>query len=162
MKTESKLRVQIRWLIRRDMDRVLDIEGESFAVPWGEEDFLDHLRKKNCIGMVAERDKRIVGYMVYEMHHGELRLLNMAVDPDFRRLGVAAQMVQKIKGKLSQQRRKSITIMLGDDNLSGQLFFQSQDFWCDATMPGYFNGQDGYHMFFQLPSELTGEQPEWE
>lgn len=31
---------QIRWLIRRDMNEVLEIEKDCFAIPWSEEDFL--------------------------------------------------------------------------------------------------------------------------
>ena len=47
--------VQIRWMIRRDMPEVLDIERLSFEFAWTEEDFLCCLRQRNCIGMVAER-----------------------------------------------------------------------------------------------------------
>lgn len=45
---------QIRWMIRRDMAEVLNIEHDSFEFPWTEEDFLGCLRQRNCIGMIAE------------------------------------------------------------------------------------------------------------
>ncbi len=58
----------VRWMIRRDMSDVLAIESESFEFPWSEEEFVRCLRQRNCIGMVAELDDRIVGYMIYELH----------------------------------------------------------------------------------------------
>ena len=41
-----------RWLVRRDMDQVLEIERLSFPHPWSEEEFLAALRQGNCIGRV--------------------------------------------------------------------------------------------------------------
>ncbi len=49
----KSVKVQIRWMIRRDMAEVLRIERESFEYHWTEEDFLCCLRQRNCIGMVA-------------------------------------------------------------------------------------------------------------
>jgi len=49
--------VHIRWMIRRDMPEVLEIEDRSFEFSWSEEDFIRCLRQRNCIGMVAEHDE---------------------------------------------------------------------------------------------------------
>ena len=57
--------VHIRWMIRRDMPAVLEIEGASFEFPWSEEEFIRCLRQRNCIGMVACRNDEVVGFMIY-------------------------------------------------------------------------------------------------
>ncbi len=44
----------IRWLIRRDMDEVLEIERRSYQFPWDESEFLTCLREPNTIGAVYE------------------------------------------------------------------------------------------------------------
>ena len=62
------VRVHIRWMIRRDMPEVLDIENRSFEFPWSEEEFIRCLRQRNCIGMVAEHEQHVVGFMIYELH----------------------------------------------------------------------------------------------
>ena len=64
----SHVDAQIRWMIRRDMPEVLDIEQQSFEFAWTEEDFLCCLRQRNCIGMVAERQERQVEH-VELVHH---------------------------------------------------------------------------------------------
>ncbi len=71
----NKLRVHIRWMIRRDMPEVLDIERQSFEFPWSEDDFVRCLRQRNCIGMVAEHGDRVVGFMIYELHKTRLHIL---------------------------------------------------------------------------------------
>ena len=53
---KEKVRVHIRWMIRRDMADVLAIENASFEFPWLEDDFIRCLRQRNCIGMVAESE----------------------------------------------------------------------------------------------------------
>ena len=57
LKPKQQLSVHIRWMIRRDMSDVLEIENNSFEFPWFEEDFIRCLRQRNCIGMVAEYDE---------------------------------------------------------------------------------------------------------
>ena len=121
--TQKQLDTQIRWLIRRDMPEVLKIEQESFDTPWTEEDFLCCLRQRNCIGMVAELDRQVVGFMVYELHKARLHILNFAVSLEFRRLGIGTQMVLRLIDKLSQQRRHEILLEVRERNLNAQLFF---------------------------------------
>jgi len=146
------LKVQIRWLIRRDMPEVLEIERASFEQPWTEEDFLGHLRQRNCIGMVAEHNQRIVGFMIYELHKARLQLLNFATSVDFRRLGVGLQMVAKLVDKLSQQRRQEILLEVRESNLQAQLFFKAQDFRAVRVLRTHYDDttEDAYVMRYRL------------
>ena len=48
------VKVQIRWMIRRDMAEVLRIERESFEYHWTEEDFLCCQRRKEITLEVRE------------------------------------------------------------------------------------------------------------
>src|SRR5688500_11228918 len=93
---QTQLPVHIRWMIRRDMTDVLAIESGSFEFPWSEEDFVRCLRQRNCIGMVAEHNERVVGFMIYELHKNRLHILNFAVNEQLRRRGVGSQMVKKL------------------------------------------------------------------
>jgi ribosomal-protein-alanine N-acetyltransferase len=143
---KQQLRVHIRWMIRRDMTEVLDTESESFEFPWSEEDFVRCLRQRNCIGMVAEHDDRVAGFMIYELHKSRLHVLNFAVAREFRRRGVGQQMLSKLVGKLSNQRRTRILLEVRETNLAAQLFFRNigfravsvlRDFYDDSTEDAY-------------------------
>jgi len=120
--------VKIRWSIKRDLESILKIETESFDYPWQEEDFIRVLRQRNCIGMTAESGKQIVGYMVYELHRSRIELLNIAVDGLWRRKQVGTQMIDRLRGKLSKDRRTHIATKVRESNLQGLAFFKSHDF----------------------------------
>ncbi len=140
--------VHIRWMIRRDMAEVLDIENRSFEFPWTEEDFIRCLRQRNCIGMVAEYEERVVGFMIYELHKNRLHILNFAVHPDFRRRGVGSQMTAKLAGKLSQQRRNRIQLEVRETNLAAQLFFREAGFRAISVLRDFYEDtvEDAYLM----------------
>lgn len=148
-------RTQIRWLIRRDMDEVLQIERSSFQFAWTEEEFLCCLRQRNCIGTVAELDHRIVGFMIYELHKSMLRILNFAVGTEFRRCGIGCQMVQRLVDKLSQQRRREIVLEVRETNLPAQLFFASSGFRAVTVLRNHYDDtcEDAYYMRYCLNQE---------
>lgn len=137
----SKLSVFVRWMIRRDMSEVLRIEAESFEYPWCEDDFIRALRNRNCIGMVAEHDDRILGFMLYELHRNRLHLLNLAVHPDYRHRDVGTQMVAKLVNKLSEQRRTRIVLEVRETNLDAQLFFHALGFRAVEVLRDFYEEQ---------------------
>lgn len=149
---EHGLKVQIRWLIRRDMNEVLEIERDSFEFPWTEEDFLCCLRQRNCIGMVAEHNNQIVGFMIYELHKSKLQILSFAVASEARRSDVGAQMATKLIDKLSQQRRKEILLEVRETNLAAQLFFKKQGFRACSVLRAHYDDttEDAYVMRYRL------------
>ncbi|MSR55904.1 MAG: ribosomal-protein-alanine N-acetyltransferase [Gemmataceae bacterium] len=150
--TKERVRVHIRWMIRRDMHEVLSAEQQSFDYSWTEDDFLRCLRQRNCIGMVAEVDEQVVGFMIYELHKTRLHVLNFAVAPESRRLGIGTQMVMKLVGKLSSHRRTKITLAVRESNLMAQLFFRAQAFKASKVMRNYYedSGEDAYLMNYRI------------
>jgi len=120
--------VYITWMIRRDLAAVLAIEAESFDHPWTEQDFVGCLRKRNRIGMVARLGNGVVGFMIYELSAQRIDVLNFAVAADCRRRGVGRRMAAKLAAKLSLQRRRWVTVSVGEANLPAQLFFRACGF----------------------------------
>lgn len=147
-----RLNVEIRWLIRRDMNEVLQIERDSFENAWSEEDFLCCLRQRNCIGMVAEHEGQVVGFVIYELHKARLRVLNIAVAVSFRRQGVGTQLIQRLVEKLSQQRRQEILLEVRESNLPAQLFYKSLGFLAVCVLRRYYDDteEDAYVMRYRL------------
>jgi ribosomal-protein-alanine N-acetyltransferase len=158
--SQAQTRVHIRWMIRRDMPEVLAIEHASFEFPWCEEEFLRVLRQRNCIGMVAECGERIIGFMIYELHRNRIHVLDFATHPEFRRHGVGRQMVTKLVGKLSTQRRNRIVLCVRETNLPAQLFFRVVGFRAMEVIREHFQdtGEDGYGMLYHLDESIFDER----
>jgi ribosomal-protein-alanine N-acetyltransferase len=148
--------VHIRWMIRRDMPAVLGIENSCFEFAWNEEDFIRCLRQRNCIGMVAEEDDQVVGFMIYELHKNRLHILNFAVHPSQRRNGVGQAMLNKLLGKLSHERRNRIMLEVRETNLDAQLFFKSIGFRAISVLRDFYDDtvEDAYLMQYRYqPSD---------
>lgn len=150
--------VNIRWMIRKYIPEILGIEGGSFENPWSEDDFTRCLRQRNCIGMIAEHDKLVVGFMVYELHKDQLHVLNLATNPHYRRMGVGTAMVDKLIGKLSQEGRNRIMLEVRETNLVAQQFFRASGLRATSILRDYYDDvEDAYVMKYTYvePSDVN-------
>lgn len=155
------MNTNIRWLIHRDMDEVIEIERASYDDPWTEDEFMSYLRQRNVIGQVVERTSyerstyEILGFMVYEFHVHAMQLLNIAVRPDCRMQGIGASMIDKMKGKMSQQKRL-LSVTVRETNVGGQLFFRAMGLRCEEIIRDYYTGysEDGYEFQYRLAERV--------
>jgi len=155
----QKICVHIRWMIRRDMPEVLDIENQSFECPWSEEDFIRCLRQRNCVGKVSEFDERVVAFMIYEFQKTRFHILNFAVRQAFRRKSVGKAMAGKLIGKLSWQRRNSIVLEVREKNLEAQMFFKKQGFRAISVLRDFYDDttEDAYLMQYKHSASKESE-----
>jgi len=146
----------MRWMIRRDLPDVLEIERASFEFPWAEDDFIRCLRQRNCIGVVAEFGpngaKERAGYIVYELHAGRFHVLSFAVHPKFRRSGVGAAMLDWLKGRLGRLNRRHIFFEIRESNVPAQLFARAQGFRAQSILRSFYDdtGEDAYMFAFTV------------
>lgn len=155
----NTLPVGIRWMIRKDMGSVLDIENEStaFGEKWTDDDLINILRRRTVIGMVAEHNAHVVGFMVFELRKKSIHVLNIAVDHFHKRRGVGSQMTDQLKEKLAPTSSRTVlTIDVHERNIEAQVFFRSQGFKCvglaeyDETRDG---DDDSYLFQFEAKAE---------
>lgn len=135
MKTDNA--THIRWMIRSDMPAVLAIEGQCFEYPWTEDDFIFCLRQRNCIGMVAERDDKIEGFMLYELYKSKLVLMSLAVAGRSQRSGIGSAMIAKLQGKLNPTKNR-IILECRETNIDALLFFKSLGFMAVGIRRGAY------------------------
>lgn len=157
MLTQTRARTQSRWMILRDFPEVLQIENASFpAHPWTEEDFLDVLRQRNCIGHVAKTSSAVVGYVLYEFHRKRFILLKLAVAEGFQRQGVGRMLVERMVSRFIPGRREAVEVTVRESNLDAQLFFRSLGFKAIEVLRDHYarSGEDGYLMRFCLADRI--------
>jgi ribosomal-protein-alanine N-acetyltransferase len=143
--------VDIRWMIRRDLDAVVEIEEQSFPEPWSEKEFIDQLRIRNNIGMVFTYQDVVAGYVVYGVHKTSLEILNLAVHPEYRRCSAATLLLEKLQYKVNgHYRRDHITALVRESNLPAQLLFAKNHFVCDEIVKSPYNDsdEDGYSFYY--------------
>ncbi len=145
-------RILHRWMIRRDYRDIGPVEAEMPEhLRWTEEDYLRALRERSTIGFVAEHDDRPIGWVIYELNPDFLEVVRIVVAPEFRRRGVATQMVTRLKGKLSPERRTMLWVRVREDDLPLQLFMRRQGFLAtEIHRHWYDDGATSYLMEYRL------------
>jgi [ribosomal protein S18]-alanine N-acetyltransferase len=159
-KPKQEMSTHIRWMISRDMPEVLGIEADSFEFPWLEEDFIRCLRQQDSIGMVAEHDDAVKGFMIYELNKTRIQILNFAVAKDYTRRGIGTQMKDKLVGKLSETGRTRITLEVRETNLPAQLFFRKNGFRAVSVLRNYYDSQDTPEDAYLMQYRYRPEIPE--
>lgn len=117
-----------RWMIRKDIDRVLEIDSRSvhFTKRWSEGELISIIRQRNAIGMAIENEHgKVVGFMVYELYKHHLYVERLVVEYEHRNMGYGRFMIENLIGKLSPDRRQRIIIDIEEDNVDAQLFLKS-------------------------------------
>lgn len=158
-------RFSIRWMVRADMPQVMAIENTSFEFPWSEDDFLDVLRERNVIGMVAvDHDSQaVVCYMIHRLQRSRIEVLNLAVHLEYRRQGIASALLQKQIDSLSSDRRSQITAEVRETNWPAIYLMRSLGFIATEIRHGVYDETDDDAYLFRLrvgdrkPDETTCE-----
>ncbi len=128
----------IRWMIRRDLPEVLLAEKLGGSFRWNEGVFLEQLAARNVIGMVAERNGLVCGFMVYVLHEKRLQLSNLVVHPEWCGSGAGSTMIEKLKGKLSSHRRVKLRANVPEHLTRLQVFLGRHGFRAVRSQGGVY------------------------
>jgi ribosomal-protein-alanine N-acetyltransferase len=155
------MNTHIRLMIRRDMAEVLEIERASFDCPWSDEQFIFLLRQRNCIGMVAEHENRVVGFMIYELNRTNIHLLNFAVAAGCRQLGVGREMIGELRSKLRTPRERLVT-EVRESNLDAQYFFRGCGLRASKVLYDHYDtGENAYQFNWYAVWKKHPVRPYW-
>jgi ribosomal-protein-alanine N-acetyltransferase len=89
----------IRRLIYADLPHVIAIERRSFPTPWSLAMFVLELSKSSGICLAALEGEELVGYLVCSRYDTVWHVMNVAVNPDRRREGIAAALLRHLVGE---------------------------------------------------------------
>ena len=151
---------KIRWMTQSDMESVQKIEVKSFPKPWSKKDFTDCLEVRSKIGKVIEVSEKIVGFIIYELMPKGFYIINIAIDPDYRRLGygraLVSQLIEKVKQTTNDygySKRYFVNSYISDEKVDAHLFFKSLEFKAISIEKNFFNDEEGtfdaYHFIYK-------------
>jgi ribosomal-protein-alanine N-acetyltransferase len=98
--TDPTPELSLRRLTYADLPQVIGIERRSFPTPWSLAMFVLELSKPSGICLAATVDGRVVGYLVCSRYDAVWHLMNICVDPDRRRLGVATALLRRLLARI--------------------------------------------------------------
>jgi len=153
--------VTIRPLGYSDLPQVIGIERRAFTTPWSLAMFVLELSKPSglCLAAVDDRD-RLQGYLICARYDTVWHLMNIAVDPDLRRRGIATALLEQMIERAGADRE--YTLEVRTSNAGAISLYERFGFRPAGTRPRYYrdNGEDAVIMWRTAqtisPSGATG------
>lgn len=88
--------LHIRRLTYADLPQVIAIERRAFPTPWSLAMFVLELSKPTGICLAAVRGDKVAGYLICSRYDTVWHVMNVAVDADRRRQGIAAALLSRL------------------------------------------------------------------
>ncbi|UJA20410.1 ribosomal protein S18-alanine N-acetyltransferase [Thermoleophilia bacterium SCSIO 60948] len=139
--------LEIRRLAYADLPQVVSIERRAFTTPWSLAMFVLELSKPSGVMLAAIREERIVGYLVCSRYVDVWHLMNIAVDPRLRRLGIASRLMDSMLERGG--REESYTLEVRPSNLAAIALYRDKGFRAAGHRRRYYhdNGEDALIMW---------------
>lgn len=89
--------MQIREIKESEIEQVASLEGQIFSDAWSVQGIADSLKQEHTILLGAFESDRLAGYLIVYYVMDEAEIARIAVDPAFRRKGVASCLLEALK-----------------------------------------------------------------
>jgi [ribosomal protein S18]-alanine N-acetyltransferase len=143
--------LEIRRLIYADLPQVVAIERRAFTTPWSLAMFVLELSKPSGICLAAAVENELVGYIVCSRYDTVWHVMNVAVDPDFRRRGIATALLGALLERVG--RDAQVTLEVRQSNAGALALYERFGFRSAGVRPRYYadNGEDAVIMWRTAP-----------
>jgi [ribosomal protein S18]-alanine N-acetyltransferase len=143
--------VEIRRLTYADLPQVVAIERRAFTTPWSLAMFVLELSKPSGVCLAADVEGELVGYLVCSRYDTVWHVMNIAVDPDRRRRGIATALLQALLEKVGQD--APVTLEVRHSNTGAIALYERFGFRSAGVRRRYYadNGEDAVIMWRSLP-----------
>jgi ribosomal-protein-alanine N-acetyltransferase len=89
--------VTFRTMQLRDLDQVTELEKEIFPTPWSKESFRWEVEENRySYPFVLVKNNQVIGFIIVWQMVNELHIANIAIDPQYRRRGMASHMLETL------------------------------------------------------------------
>lgn len=134
--------VTTRTMTHDDLPQVSDIERRSYEFPWSHGVFRDCLLAGyTCI--VLQRDDAVAGYAILSIAAGEAHILNLCVDPVYRRLGYGDRLLDEILMRTRAASVREIFLEVRPSNATALSLYRKKGFRQIANRRAYYQSRHG-------------------
>ncbi len=136
-----------------DLPVLVQMEQHLQLAPWGRDGFLKETDQGGEVWVVTddETDSRVFGYVVFRKSDDAWQLLNIVVDAESRRKGLAKEMLRKMINLAINSQVNAIQLQVRKSNNAALQLYQKMGFGITRVQKSFYsNGEDAYHMDLSL------------
>ena len=141
--------IDIRSLVLDDLAEIETIERRAYHTPWSRSMFASELAKGTSICLGAFEGDRLIGYVINSRYVDAWHVMNVAVDPDHRRRGIATRMLEALFEMTEHDGRRGYTLEVRVSNQGAIDLYERLGFERRGVRRGYYtdNREDALVMW---------------
>jgi ribosomal-protein-alanine N-acetyltransferase len=141
--------VELRRLGLEDLDAIEAIERASYPAPWSRSMFASELAKPSSISVGACRADELVGFLIISRYVDAWHIMNLAVAPSLRRLGIASKLLYRLFELTKDDPRRGYTLEVRASNTPAIQLYERHGFRSRGMRRGYYtdNREDALIMW---------------
>lgn len=128
-----------RPLTEADVDQVADLERRVFPDPWPRQAFLDALSEPGTGAFVVKRtDGLVAGHGICRSISDEGEILNLAIEPALRGLGLGSHLLDSMLGWLAARGARAVFLEVRRSNQAAVRLYQKAGFATSGVRRAYY------------------------
>lgn len=117
---------------------VAELETLCFSDPWSEKSVASELENDLALWLVAVDSDRVAGYVGSQTVMDETDMMNIAVHPDYRRKGIAEELVRALVRDLQRHGSRCLTLEVRASNAPARKLYEKMGFSQIGKRPNYY------------------------
>ena len=118
--------------------QVAQLEKECFHDPWSENSIASELKNPLSLWLVALDGQQVAGYVGSQSVMGEADMMNIAVSANYRRMGIAQGLVERLVTLLREMEVYSLTLEVRASNEPAKALYSKLGFNQVGRRPNYY------------------------
>lgn len=138
----------IRKMTEHDIPGVMEIEQESFTLPWSKESYLGELKNNFATYLVCDYEGDVAAYGGIWVVFEEAHITNIAVGPNFRQQGIGRRLMLELENVARKKKALKILLEVRPSNDAALRLYNSLDYMPTGLRKKYYsdNGEDAIIM----------------
>lgn len=130
--------MKIELMTADQVPQIAELEKICFNDPWSEKSIASELDNRLSLWLVAMDGDRVAGYVGSQSVLGETDMMNIAVHPDFRRRGIAEELVMKLVEELKVRGNHSLMLEVRVSNDPARKLYDKMGFQQVGLRKNYY------------------------